>query len=65
MLFTEMDINPQIIRALEENHIASPTEIQERNCTDTNACGTFRSKPPEKRACIYGEDIPIIDEPIE
>ncbi len=31
MLFTEMDINPQIIRALEENNIASPTEIQEKS----------------------------------
>ena len=31
MLFTEMDINPQIIKALEENQIASPTEIQEKS----------------------------------
>ncbi len=31
MLFTEMDINPQIILALEENQIVSPTEIQEKS----------------------------------
>ncbi|QEE16884.1 DEAD/DEAH box helicase [Promethearchaeum syntrophicum] len=31
MLFTEMDINPQIIQALEENQIMSPTEIQEKS----------------------------------
>ncbi|MHA1610579.1 MAG: DEAD/DEAH box helicase [Promethearchaeota archaeon] len=31
MQFTEMDINPQIIKALEENNIVSPTEIQEKS----------------------------------
>ena len=31
MLFNEMDINPQIIKALEENQIVSPTEIQEKS----------------------------------
>jgi ATP-dependent RNA helicase DeaD len=31
MLFTEMDIHPQIIQALEENQIMSPTEIQEKS----------------------------------
>ena len=31
MLFTEMDINPQIIQALEENQIMSPTDIQEKS----------------------------------
>ena len=29
MLFNQMDINPQIIQALEENEIVSATEIQE------------------------------------
>lgn len=31
MLFKEMDISPKIIRALEDNQIASPTEIQEKS----------------------------------
>ncbi|MHA1585262.1 MAG: DEAD/DEAH box helicase, partial [Promethearchaeota archaeon] len=30
MLFKEMDLDPKIIQALEENQIASPTEIQEQ-----------------------------------
>ncbi|MCK5347088.1 MAG: DEAD/DEAH box helicase, partial [Candidatus Heimdallarchaeota archaeon] len=30
MLFTEMDIHPQIVQALEETQIVSPTEIQEQ-----------------------------------
>ncbi|MFH1770599.1 MAG: hypothetical protein ABH828_03505 [archaeon] len=33
------------------------TEVQSRNCTDLNACGTFRSKPSEKKACVYGEEL--------
>lgn len=35
-----------------------PTEVQTRNCTDLNNCGTFKNKPAEKRACVYQEEVP-------
>jgi hypothetical protein len=31
----------------------SPLEIQERNCSDFNACGTYKSKPVEAKECVY------------
>ncbi len=31
-------------------------DLQTRNCTDSNNCGTIDEKPSESRECVFGED---------
>ncbi|MFC2136433.1 hypothetical protein ACFLTH_17600, partial [Bacteroidota bacterium] len=32
-------------------------EIQTRNCTDSESCGTYKNKPAEKQACVFEEEL--------